>query len=147
MIRFLPYVLGIVAGFGLSAQVGMNSQLRRTLQSANIAALISFLVGTLGLIVLLLATRAEMPTRESLASVPMWAWLGGLLGAFYVASSTVVAAQLGTTSLLALALLGQLATALVLDHYGWLGLPENPITLTRLAGVCLLGAGVWLITR
>ena len=147
MIRFLPYVLGIVAGFGLSAQVGMNSQLRRTLQSANIAALISFLVGTLGLIVLLLATRAEMPTRESLASVPMWAWLGGLLGAFYVASSTVVAAQLGTTSLLALALLGQLATALVLDHYGWLGLPENPITLTRLAGVGLLGAGVWLITR
>jgi bacterial/archaeal transporter family-2 protein len=147
MMRFLPYLLGIVAGFGLSAQVGMNSQLRRTLHSANIAALVSFLVGMLGLIVLLLVTRAEMPTRESFASVPYWAWFGGLLGAFYVASSTVVAAQLGTTSLLALALLGQLATALILDHFGWLGLPENPVTLTRLAGVGLLGAGVWLITR
>jgi transporter family-2 protein len=147
MIRFLPYVLGIVAGFGLSVQVGMNSQLRRTLHNANSAALISFLVGTFGLIALLLATRAEMPARETFASVPLWAWFGGLLGAFYVASSTVVASQLGTTSLLALALLGQLATALVIDHFGWLGLPEHPVTLVRLAGVGLLGAGVWLITR
>jgi transporter family-2 protein len=145
--RFLPYVLGVVAGFGLSVQVGMNAQLRRTLHNANSAALVSFLVGTLGLITLLLLTRADVPSRDTLASVPVWAWFGGLLGAFYVASSTVVAAQVGTTSLLALALLGQLATALVIDHFGWLGLPEHPITLTRLAGVGLLGAGVWLITR
>jgi transporter family-2 protein len=69
------------------------------------------------------------------------------MGAFYVASSTVVAAQLGATSLLALTLLGQFAVALVADHYGWMGLPEHPVTLTRLAGVALLGAGVWLITR
>jgi bacterial/archaeal transporter family-2 protein len=69
------------------------------------------------------------------------------MGAFYVASSTVVASQLGTTSLLGLALLGQLTTALLFDHFGWMGLPEHPITLTRLAGVALLGAGVWLITR
>jgi transporter family-2 protein len=59
----------------------------------------------------------------------------------------VVATELGATSLLALALLGQLATALVIDHFGWLGLPEHPITLTRLAGVALLGAGVWVFTR
>jgi transporter family-2 protein len=88
-----------------------------------------------------------VPSRDTLATVPTWAWFGGLLGAFYVASSTVVAAQVGTTSLLALALLGQLATALIIDHFGWLGLPEHPITLIRLAGVGLLGAGVWLITR
>jgi transporter family-2 protein len=108
---------------------------------------VSFLVGTLGLIALLVVTRAPMPARDTLAAVPLWAWFGGLMGAFYVAISTVVASQLGTTSLLALALLGQLATALVVDHFGWMGLPEHPITLTRLAGVALLGAGVWLITR
>jgi len=147
MVRYLPYLLGIIAGFGLSVQVGMNAQLRRTLHNANTAALISFLVGTVGLIALLLVTRAEVPSRDSFATVPLWAWFGGLLGAFYVATSTVVASQLGTTSLLALALLGQLATALVIDHFGWLGLPEHPITLIRLAGVGLLGAGVWLITR
>ena len=79
--------------------------------------------------------------------MPVWAWFGGLLGAFYVASSTVIAAELGATTLLALALAGQLATALVIDHYGWLGMPVNPITLTRVTGVLLLGLGVWLIAR
>ena len=145
--RGLAYFLGIASGFGLTLQIGMNSKLRTVLQNANTAALISFLVGTAGLIVLLAVTRTPMPARETLASVPAWAWFGGLMGAFYVAISTVVASQLGTASLLGLALSGQLAMALVVDHFGWLGMPENPITLTRLAGVALLGVGVWLVSR
>jgi len=146
-VRGLAYFLGIASGFGLTLQIGMNSKLRTVLQNANTAALISFLVGTVGLIVLLAVTRAPVPARDTLASVPAWAWFGGLMGAFYVAISTVVASQLGTASLLGLALSGQLAMALVVDHFGWLGLPEHPITLTRLAGVALLGLGAWLIAR
>lgn len=145
--RGLAYFLGIASGFGLTLQIGMNSKLRTVLQNANTAALISFLVGTTGLIVLLAVTRTPMPARDTLASVPAWAWFGGLMGAFYVAISTVVASQLGTASLLGLALSGQLAMALVVDHFGWLGMPEHPITLTRLAGVALLGVGVWLVSR
>jgi transporter family-2 protein len=146
-VRGLAYFLGIASGFGLTLQIGMNSKLRTVLQNANIAALISFLVGTTALILLLVVLRTPLPARDTLASVPAWAWFGGLMGAFYVAISTVVASQLGTASLLGLALSGQLAMALVVDHYGWLGLPEHPITLTRLAGVALLGAGAWLISR
>ena len=145
--RGLAYFLGIASGFGLTLQIGMNSKLRTVLQNANTAALISFLVGTAGLVTLLAITRTPIPARDTLASVPAWAWFGGLMGAFYVAISTVVASQLGTASLLGLALSGQLAMALVVDHFGWLGLPEHPITLTRLVGVALLGVGVWLVSR
>ena len=145
--RGLAYFLGIASGFGLTLQIGMNSKLRTVLQNANTAALVSFLVGTAGLITLLAVTRTPMPARDTLASVPAWAWFGGLMGAFYVAISTVVASQLGTASLLGLALSGQLAMALVVDHFGWLGMPEHPITLTRLVGVALLGVGVWLVSR
>jgi len=146
-VRGLAYFLGIASGFGLTLQIGMNSKLRTVLQNANTAALISFLVGTTGLVMVLVVTRTPMPARDTLASVPVWAWFGGLMGAFYVAISTVVASQLGTAALLGLALLGQLAMALVVDHFGWLGLPEHPITVTRLVGVALLGAGAWLISR
>jgi transporter family-2 protein len=146
-VRGLAYFLGIASGFGLTLQIGMNSKLRTVLQNANTAALISFLVGTTGLVVLLAVTRTPVPARDTLASVPAWAWFGGLMGAFYVAISTVVASQLGTASLLGLALSGQLAMALVVDHFGWLGMPEHPITLTRLAGVALLGFGAWLVAR
>jgi len=143
----LAYILGITAGFGLALQVGMNAQLRKVLQSANAAALISFLVGTCALIVLWIVTRPPMPGREALAAIPLWAWFGGLFGAFYVAISTIVATELGAASLLSLALLGQLAMALVVDHFGLLGLPVNPISWTRLSGVVLLAGGVWLVTR
>jgi len=146
-VRGIAWILGLTAGLGLALQVGMNAQLRRVLGSAYSAALISFLVGTTALVTLMLLTRTAIPSREGLAAVPMWAWFGGLFGAFYVAISTIVAAELGATSLLALALAGQLLMALVVDHFGWLGLPENPITLGRLFGVSLLAAGVWLITR
>ena len=145
--RGFTWLLGIIAGFGLTVQVGMNTQLRKVLQSANLAALVSFTVGTAALVLLIFVMRTPLPARATFAAVPWWAWLGGLLGAFYVATSTVVAVELGATSLLGLALAGQLATALVIDHFGWLGLPENPITWTRLAGVALLGVGVWLISR
>jgi transporter family-2 protein len=145
--RGLAYLLGIASGFGLTLQIGMNSRLRTVLQSSNTAALVSFTVGTVALISLMLATRTPIPDRDTLASVPVWAWFGGLMGAFYVAISTVVASTLGATTLLGLALLGQLAMALAADHLGWMGLPVHPITLTRLAGVALLGVGVWLIAR
>jgi transporter family-2 protein len=145
--RGLAYLLGIASGFGLTLQIGMNSRLRTVLQSSNTAALVSFMVGTVALLSLMLATRAPLPDRDTLASVPVWAWFGGLMGAFYVAISTVVASTLGATSLLGLALLGQLAMALAADHLGWMGLPVHPITLTRLTGVALLGVGVWLIVR
>lgn len=145
--RNISWFLGVIAGCGIAMQVGVNSQLRRVLQSANLAALISFTVGTVALIALILVLRAPVPPRATFAAVPWWAWTGGLLGAFYVASSTVVATELGATTLLGLALAGQLATAVVLDHFGWLGLPENPLTWTRLAGVALVGAGVWLVSR
>lgn len=145
--RWLAYFLGIAAGLGLTLQLGMNTQLRKVLNSAWSAAFVSFLVGTLTLVVLLVATRTVLPSRATLAEVPAWAWFGGVLGAFIVAISIVVAAQLGATSLLVLTLAGQLAMALLVDHFGWLGLPEHPITWIRLMGVGLVCAGVWLITR
>ena len=143
----MAWLFGVVAGLGLTLQVGMNSQLRKVLQSANLAALISFTVGTLALVALVVVMRTPMPARDTFAAVPYWAWFGGLVGAFYVAVSTIVAPELGATTLLGLALAGQLATALVVDHFGWLGLPENPITWTRIAGVALVGVGVWLVSR
>jgi transporter family-2 protein len=144
--RGLAYLLGLLAGFGLTVQVGMNAELRKVLASSWGAALVSFLVGTLALVAIMVVMRTALPTRDTLAAVPLWAWFGGLFGAFYVAISTVVASELGATSLLVLTLLGQLLIALIVDHFGWLGLPQNPITWVRLLGVALLGAGVWLIT-
>jgi bacterial/archaeal transporter family-2 protein len=143
----LYYLLGLGVGAGLIVQIGMNSRLRALLGSPVTAALVSFVVGSLALALYLLAARTPLPARAQWAQVPLWAWFGGVLGAFYVASSVIVGPRLGAATLLALVVLGQLLTSLLVDHYGWLGFPQHPLTLTRFAGGALLFAGMLLITR
>ena len=95
-----------------------------------------------GLLTVFVAALVPLPVMP----LKMFVFCSGALG---VSPSRFVAVFLAARipRYLGLALLGQLTTALVFDHFGWMGLPEHPITLTRLAGVALLGAGVWLITR
>ncbi len=141
------YVLAFMAGLLLTVQVGLNAALRNAFGNPGTAALANFMVGTVGLFVYLLIARAEWPSRAAMGGAPAWAWLGGLLGAFYVASSVVVGPRLGAAALLALTVFGQLVASLVVDNYGWLGFPQHPLTLARVAGVALLLAGVVLIVR
>lgn len=147
MSQGLLYLLALAVGVGLSVQVGMNVTLRGVLASPMVAALISFLVGSLALLVLVLATGVSWPARAQVSAVPVWAWFGGVFGALYVASSIVVGARLGAAALLALIVLGQLVASLVLDHFGWLGFAQHPLNLTRMLGAALLFCGVLLIVR
>ncbi len=139
--------LALVAGLLLTVQVGFNAALRNAFGHPGLAALANFLVGSVGLLAYVLISRADWPGRAALSVPPVWAWFGGLLGAFYVASAVVVGPRLGAAALLALTVLGQLVASLIVDNYGWLGFPQQPFTLARLAGAGLLLVGVILIVR
>jgi transporter family-2 protein len=141
------YLLAFGVGVALIFQVGMNVTLRNALASPMVAALVSFLVGSLALLLYVLVSGAHWPARAQLGAVPAWAWFGGVLGAVYVASSIVLGPRLGAATLLALIVLGQLLASLVLDHYGLLGFAQHPLTVTRVIGGLLLFGGVLLIVR
>lgn len=143
----LLYMLAFVGGLLLTVQVGLNSTLRDALGNPAMAALTNFFVGLVGLVLFLVLTGAGLPARTALAGVPAWAWVGGLLGAFYVVTSVIVGPRLGAAALLALSVLGQLLASLVVDHYGWLGFPQHPLTVARLAGAAMLFGGVVLMVR
>jgi bacterial/archaeal transporter family-2 protein len=72
-------------------------------------------------------------------------WTGGLLGAFYVLGSIVTAPKLGAATLVAVILAGQAIASLLVDHFGWVGFEEQPISALRIAGVLLLAGGVALV--
>ena len=137
------------SGFGLTLQIGMNSQLRTVLQSANTAAL-DQLPRRHGGAHRAAGRHAHADAGRATRWRPCRSGPGSAacMGAFYVAISTVVASQLGTASLLGLALLGPArhgADRRSLRLAGPAGAPDYPYS--RMAGVALLGAGVWLITR
>jgi bacterial/archaeal transporter family-2 protein len=136
---------GLVAGAMIPFQAGINAQLATWVGSPIRAALVSFVVGTLALLALTLTLFRGWPGSEKIGGAPWWVWLGGLLGAFYVAGSTIVAPKLGAVTLLAVILAGQASASVLIDQFGWVGFNVHPISLGRLAGVVLLAAGVALV--
>ena len=60
-------------------------------------------------------------------------------------AALLAAPKLGVATTAALIIAGQLAAALTIDQFGWLGMPEQPITGTRMIGALCLLAGVTLI--
>lgn len=139
--------LAFLAGVALTVQIGINVHLRQGVGSAAIAAFISFLVGAAVLLVYAFIARLSWPSWSSLTQIPAWAWVGGVLGAFYVGSTIALSPRLGAALFVVLVVAGQLVAALVVDHYGWLSATAHPINAWRAAGVALVVAGVFLIQR
>jgi transporter family-2 protein len=145
--QLTPYLAAFVAGLLLTVQVGLNSTLGRAVGNVRFAVFISFAVGLVGILIYIVASREPWPTRDSLSTVPPWAWWGGLLGAFYVAVATLVGPRIGAAALLALTVLGQLLASTLVDQFGWLGFPVQPISATKIVGIVLLLSGVGLVVR
>lgn len=140
-------LLTFLAGAGLVVQVGMNAAVGQAFGRPLLGALVNFVVGLAALMLVALATRAPLPNREALAAVPWWAWLGGMMGALYVTTATTAGPRLGALLLLALGVAGQMVASLVVDHYGLLGFPQQPVTAAKIVGVLLLCAGIALVAR
>lgn len=145
MIGFL--LLALLAGAMLSVQTGVNVQLRAAFGEPVAAALASFLVGTLGLGVLVLLSRVPVPIATAWQRSEWWQWIGGLLGACYIVVAIVVAPRLGAATFIAVVVAGQMLSSLVLDHYGWVGFAEHPVSPLRLLGAALIVGGVVLVQR
>ncbi len=135
----------LLAGALMPLQAGVNAQLARWVGHPVTASLVSFAVGALALLVATLAFFRGWPEPDRLAGAPWWIWVGGLLGAFYVLGSVVTAPRLGAATLVALILAGQATASLLVDHFGWVGFPENPVSPGRIAGLLLVAAGVALV--
>jgi transporter family-2 protein len=140
----LPIVIVIVAGLGLAIQPPTNAALARASGSVWLAALVSFTIGTAALLVVWAFDRTPV---SALRGAPWWAWLGGLYGAAFVAALAFAAPRLGIAAALSIAVASQLVAALTLDQFGLLQLPQQPVTLTRLAGLALVLVGVVVFRR
>jgi transporter family-2 protein len=142
----VPILLILGAGGMISLQAPTNAMLARAGGSPVLAALISFAVGTVTLLLVWLGSGSR-PAPAPFAGLPWYAWIGGMYGAVYVAVAAYAAPKIGVASLITIGIAGQIAMALLLDHIGALGLPRDPISLGRIAGAVLVVIGVVLVRR
>ncbi len=139
----LPFVVGVA----LTAQAVINGQLRTAINSPVMATLISFLVGTVFLIGIMLIINQKIPTLSELTAIAWYKYTGGIMGAFIVLAIILSIQTINPSTLFALIVTGQLLTALLLEHFALLGVRPSPINWTKIMGVILLVAGVFLINQ
>lgn len=137
-------ILAFMSGTMLPIQIGANVTLRSYLGHAMQAALISFAVGAMAILLYCSFARIALPKLSEIGQAPWWAWLGGLFGAFYIWMSIIVGPKIGAAMLLALVVAGQLVASLVIDHYALLNMPHNPVTPLRMLGMALVVIGVYV---
>jgi transporter family-2 protein len=146
-VLLLYFAVVFLAGGLIATQAGVNSQLARVVGHPVLAATISFLVGTAALLVGSIGVRGSWPGMAVVAQAPWWVWTGGLLGAVFVVTTAWLAPTLGAATLLSVAIAGQMAFALVLDHYGLAGFPLRSMSPGRALGGLLLVVGVVMIRK
>lgn len=136
----------LCAGTLIAIQGPINATLMRAVGSSVNAALISFLVGTVALAVVALSQRTAADPAL-VRALPWWAWVGGLCGAVFVAVAAFAAPRIGVANMLTLSVAGQLVTAVVLDHRGAFGVPQQPVSGARILGIVLVIVGAALVRR
>jgi bacterial/archaeal transporter family-2 protein len=146
MDRTVALVVASAIGGVLAAQAPLNSTLARTVggvQASVVALGISFAA-----LAALCAVSGGFSGLARLGDAPLHVAVGGgLIGALYVGSIVWTVRALGAGGLTAATIAGQLALAVVIDHYGWLGVARSPVTASKVLGIALLALGTWFVVR
>ncbi|TKX29810.1 hypothetical protein CQA38_03320 [Campylobacter sp. MIT 12-5580] len=138
------YLTAFCMGLAIAMQAPINASLARSLQSSPlIGALVSFLVGLICLVILsLFLGFLNVNLIKNLFQQSWWLFLGGVLGAFFVFGTVLLAPKIGLINMFLLVLVGQLITSLALDKIGAFGLEIKEISVFKIAGLAVIIIGL-----
>jgi len=139
LMKLVFAVLALVAGVAVAFQGATNQGL---LKAAGIgpALLVNTVIVLAGATGLWFATGAQTTFFPAGASWTLY--LGGLFGFIVIVAAVLVFPRLGAAYAIALMVCGQCLAAMIIDHYGLMGMETSPATPQRVLGVVLVMAGV-----
>ena len=140
-------LIALLAGAMMPTQAATNNKMAAFVDSPVLAAFVSFVVGTVALLAYVILSGIPLVNLTGVKDAPMIAWVGGLLGAFFVAAAVTLVPRLGIAMTFSLIIAGQMIVTLVIDHFGLLGVPVKEVSVARIGGILLITGGVILIRR
>jgi transporter family-2 protein len=79
-------------------------------------------------------------------AVPPYLFVAGALGASLVFCIAWLMPQIGAGPCTVVMLTGQIISAMIISHFGWLGSPVQPVSMIKIVGTLVMIAGVCMIT-
>jgi transporter family-2 protein len=141
---WLVIIIGVIGGVA----VGLQTPIAGAMGQRIGGTASSFVVHLSGMILsgVLLILRGGEKVRDWY-TLP-WYMLGaGFLGVVLFQTINITMPRLGSTMMIALIIIGQLLTGIIIDQFGLLGVATLHIDIPRLVGVVALLIGGYLIAR
>ncbi|WP_052598582.1 DMT family transporter [Aureispira sp. CCB-QB1] len=146
MNQYLLSLLALIGGAFLALQGSLNAQLGLLLKNPLLASLIAFCSSTCFAFCLVLLTTKHYPNAIIVREVPIYLWFaGGLFSLIGISLYYYTIPKLGLSTMISFGLCGQLVFAVIAGHFGWFGLPTEPMSLQRLGGLAAMIVGILLI--
>ena len=144
----IPYlIIVLISGLLTPIQTAVNSRLRASVGYVYLSTLVSFTVSTLALVAVgLIIGTPILPSSRQIGEASWWMWGGGIIALGTISVNILLFKAIGQLQAMVLPIFGQLVFSLVIDHFGLFGSRAIPISGFRFLGMCVVIAGVFLIT-
>jgi bacterial/archaeal transporter family-2 protein len=139
------YVLTMFLGVILAVHLAMNGKVGSIINNARVGNALFWCIGALGAVAIGL-TGWQSGALGPLKQVHPVLLTAGILGASLVFAIAWLIPQVGAGPVMITLIAGQVLGGMIMSHYGWLGSPVQPVTLTKVAGVIVMIGGVVLAT-
>lgn len=134
----MAYIYSLITGSLLAFMISTNGIIGEAAGNYASSVIIHF-IGLLGIVGVLILRKSKF---KNLRSIPLWTYTAGLIGILTVLFSNISYTHLGVSLTVALGLLGQSITALLIDHNGWFNLPVNRFNKKKIVGFIIILVGI-----
>ena len=138
----MHYAVAGSAALIIAVMLAINGELTAVC-GETLTTLLIHLVG-LGVCSAAALIKRENPFRAA-RGVPFAILLGGVINYFTTFFNTLAVGRISVTAILALSLLGQAATSLVIDRLGLFGMEKRRLGALELAGLAVTALGIALL--
>ena len=140
MMDILYIFMAIAMGVMLAVYLPMNSSVAEYLGSPITANITFFSVALISSIVIFLVW-GESGTIHRIKSVPIWLYITGIASAAMILGTTYLIPRIGARQLFLLTVSGQILMAMLISHFGLLGVPKDTISMNKIIGAVFIFAG------
>jgi transporter family-2 protein len=144
--RSYLYGLTLFLGVVLTVHLSMNGKVGAVIGNPRVGNALFWCIGAITAIAIGLSGW-QSGALSGLRQVNPLLLTAGAMGASLVFGIAWIIPQIGAQQMTVMLLTGQILSAMVLSHFGWLGSPVQPVTLTNIMGAALMIGGVFLATR
>ncbi len=134
-------LVSAIIGALIAVMIMINGTLSNALGNYT-STIIIHIIGLIAVVLVLLTSRQKLTINKD---VPFYLYSAGAIGVFTVLFNNITFSSLGVSLTLALGLLGQSITSIIIDHFGILGMKVIKYQKKKLIGLVFIISGIALM--